>query len=161
MIGTGLLFAVTLLCLLFPVGLGEKANPQVTPEHIKPEWYFYFQFRLLKLSPGIAALGLTSLDVSVLLTGVMLAIVFLWPWIDRFLEKLAPGRNLPIYIGIAGFLIVPRVHGVGSHGPLTGATRTCHSTRSGSSSSSSGCSSRRPCSWSRTRSAAGTCRRRR
>jgi hypothetical protein len=42
--------------------------------------------------------------VSVLLTGLMLAILFLWPWIDRFLEKLAPGRNLPIYIGIAGFL---------------------------------------------------------
>ncbi len=105
LIGTGLLFALTMLCLLFPSELGEQANPQVTPEHIKPEWYFYFQFRVLKLSPGIAALGLTSLDVSVLLTGVLLAILFLWPWIDSFIEKLAPGRNLPVYIGIVGFLV--------------------------------------------------------
>jgi len=105
MIGTGLLFLLTLLSLLFPAELGEQANPQVTPEHIKPEWYFYFQFRLLKLSPGIAALGLTSLDVSVLLTGVLLAIVFLWPWIDRFFEKLAPGKSLPVYVGIVGFLV--------------------------------------------------------
>ena len=34
----------------------------------------------------------------------MLAIVALWPWIDRFLEKRAPGRNLSIYIGLVGFL---------------------------------------------------------
>ncbi len=104
MIGTGLLFALTLLALLFPAELGDKANPQVTPDHIKPEWYFFFQFRLLKVSPGLPALGLTSLQVSVLLTGVLLGIVFFWPWIDRFLEKLAPGRNLPVYVGIVGFL---------------------------------------------------------
>ncbi|MHC4471942.1 MAG: cytochrome b, partial [Planctomycetota bacterium] len=102
MIGTGILVLLTLLCLLFPADLGEKANPQVTPDHIKPEWYFFFQFRLLKLSPGL--LGLTSLQVSVLLTGLILAILFLWPWIDSLLERVAPGRNLPVYIGIVGFL---------------------------------------------------------
>ena len=104
LIGTALLFLLTLLVLVFPTELGDKANPQLTPDHIKPEWYFYFQFRLLKLSPGIAALGLTSLDVSVLLTGLLLLIVFTWPWIDRALERLAPGRNLPVYVGIVGFL---------------------------------------------------------
>jgi quinol-cytochrome oxidoreductase complex cytochrome b subunit len=102
MVGTGLLVLLTLLCLLFPADLGEKADPHVTPDHIKPEWYFYFQFRLRKLSPGL--LGLTSLQVSVLLTGVLLAILFLWPWIDHWLERIAPGRNLPVYIGILGFL---------------------------------------------------------
>ena len=102
MIGTGILVLLTLLCLLFPAELGEKANPNVTPEHIKPEWYFFFQFRLLKISPGL--MGLTSLQVSVFLTGLLLAIVFLWPWIDRLLERIAPGKNLPVYIGILGFL---------------------------------------------------------
>jgi quinol-cytochrome oxidoreductase complex cytochrome b subunit len=102
MIGTGLLFLLTLLTLLFPAEMGEKANPQVTPEHIKPEWFFYFQFRLLKVSPGL--LGLTSLEVSVVLTGILLAVLFLWPWIDRLLERVGPGRNLPVYVGIAGFL---------------------------------------------------------
>jgi quinol-cytochrome oxidoreductase complex cytochrome b subunit len=102
MIGTGLLFLLTLLTLLFPAGMGEKANPLVTPEHIKPEWFFYFQFRLLKVSPGM--MGLTSLEVSVVLTGLILAILILWPWIDRLLERIAPGRNLPVYVGIVGFL---------------------------------------------------------
>ena len=34
---------------------------------------------------------------------MILLILFFWPWIDRFLEKLAPGRNLPVYVGIVGF----------------------------------------------------------
>jgi len=96
MIGTGLLGLLTLLSLVFPAELGEKANPLVTPEHIKPEWYFYFQFRVLKL---------TSLTASVALTGVILTILFLWPWIDRFLERIAPEKNLPVYVGIVGFLV--------------------------------------------------------
>jgi len=96
MIGTGLLGLLTLLSLVFPAELGEKANPLVTPEHIKPEWYFYFQFRVLKL---------TSLTVSVALTGVMLTVLFLWPWIDRFLERIAPKKELPVYVGIVGFLV--------------------------------------------------------
>ena len=81
------------------------ADPLVTPEHIKPEWYFYFQFRLLKLSPGLPALGLTALDVSVLLTGILMLVLFLWPWIDRRLERLAPGKNLPIWLGVFAFLV--------------------------------------------------------
>ncbi|MCU0724281.1 MAG: cytochrome b N-terminal domain-containing protein [Planctomycetes bacterium] len=103
MIGTGLLFLLTILCLLFPAELGERANPQVTPDHIKPEWYFYFQFRVLKLSPGL--FGLTSLDVSVLLTGLILAILFLWPWIDGRIERLFPKKEVPVLIGISGFLL--------------------------------------------------------
>ncbi len=102
LIGTGLLVLLTLLTLVFPVGLGEKADVNLTPEHIKPEWYFYFQFRLLKLSPGLA--GLTALQVSVILTGFVLATLFLWPWIDRVLERIAPGKDISVYIGVAGFL---------------------------------------------------------
>ena len=28
------------LAALFPAGLEDKANPLLTPEHVKPEWYF-------------------------------------------------------------------------------------------------------------------------
>ncbi len=95
MIGTLLLFLLTLLTLVFPAELGEKANPLVTPEHIKPEWYFFFQFRLLKLM---------GLSTAVLLTGAMFALLILWPFVDAFLEKLAPKKDLGVYIGIVAFL---------------------------------------------------------
>ena len=43
------MFLLTCLALIFPAGLSEKANPLETPEHIKPEWYFLWAFRWLKL----------------------------------------------------------------------------------------------------------------
>lgn len=94
MIGTLLLFLLTLLSLVFPAELGPKANPLQTPEHIKPEWYFYFQFRMLKL------MGLTS---AVFLTGALAVLMVLWPLVDALLEKIAPRKDLGVYIGIVAF----------------------------------------------------------
>lgn len=95
LIGTLLLFLLTLMTLVFPAGLGEQANPLVTPDHIKPEWYFYFQFRALKL---------TGLNTAVVLTGLLVVMIVTWPWIDAILERIAPGRDLGIYFGIVAFL---------------------------------------------------------
>ncbi|MCH7871538.1 MAG: cytochrome b N-terminal domain-containing protein [Planctomycetes bacterium] len=95
MIGTLLLFLLTLLSLVFPAGLGEKANPLVTPEHIKPEWYFFFQFRMLKL---------LGLNTAVMLTGVMMVLVVFWPWVDALLEKIAPGKDVGVWFGIVAFV---------------------------------------------------------
>ncbi len=95
MIGTLLLFLLTLLSLVFPAHLGEQANPLVTPDHIKPEWYFFFQFRLLKL---------TGLNTAVFLTGAMVLLLVLWPWVDMLLEKIAPKKDLGVYVGIVAFL---------------------------------------------------------
>ncbi|HKQ46589.1 MAG TPA: cytochrome b N-terminal domain-containing protein [Phycisphaerae bacterium] len=95
LIGTLLLFLLTLMTLVFPAELGEKANPLVTPDHIKPEWYFYFQFRALKL---------TGLNTAVVLSGALLLMIVLWPWIDALLERIAPKKDIGIYIGIVAFL---------------------------------------------------------
>lgn len=95
LIGTLLLFLLTLLTLVFPAELSERANPLVTPDHIKPEWYFFFQFRMLKL---------TGLNTAVLLTGALAVLLVGWPLVDALLEKLAPRRDLGIYFGIIAFL---------------------------------------------------------
>jgi len=78
MLGVLLLYILTILSLIFPAGLGTPADPNITPEHIKPEWYFYFNFRLLKL---------TSLNVSVVFTLLLCLSIFLWPFIEEFLQK--------------------------------------------------------------------------
>ena len=57
-------FGLTLLSLAFPADLGAKANPALTPEHIKPEWYFFFQFRLLKLTSLSASVVVASWAVA-------------------------------------------------------------------------------------------------
>jgi len=78
MVGAFLVYLLTIMALIFPAGLGEPADPNVTPAHIKPEWFFYFSYRLLKL---------TSLKLSVVITMVMGGLAFFWPFIESFLVK--------------------------------------------------------------------------
>jgi len=97
LVGTFLLYILTIMALWFPATMGEPANPMVTPEHIKPEWYFYFSFRLLKL---------TSLEISVYLTGVLFMVIFFWPFLEQWLtKKYNLPEKVPVILGVIGFAI--------------------------------------------------------
>lgn len=100
-IGVGLMYLLTILALVFPADLGEPADPNVTPEHIKPEWYFYFNFRLLKLF---------SLQASVVLTMLLGAVAFFWPFIDGWLERRTRHADrIVVAVGllaVLGFLVL-------------------------------------------------------
>jgi quinol-cytochrome oxidoreductase complex cytochrome b subunit len=50
----------------------------VTPEVIKPEWFFYVAFRWLKLFSGTAA---------VLSMGLVVFTMFSWPFIDARIQR--------------------------------------------------------------------------
>jgi quinol-cytochrome oxidoreductase complex cytochrome b subunit len=90
------MFVLTVLALALPAGLGPKADPTVTPPHIHPEWYFYFNFRLLKL---------TSLQTSVYLTMAVGAGIFLWPFVEDALHRwLRLPRDVSVVVGVIGFL---------------------------------------------------------
>ncbi|MCP3931405.1 MAG: cytochrome bc complex cytochrome b subunit [Bacteroidetes bacterium] len=88
-----IMFVLLALALMFPAHLGEPANPNVTPLHIKPEWYFYPVFRWLKI---------TNLTWGVLGPMIFLAILLFWPFIDRFFEKLFPKKDVAFWIGVVG-----------------------------------------------------------
>lgn len=51
------------------------ANPLVTPEHIKPVWYFTPFYAILKAVPDKL--------MGVILMGVSVMVLFLLPWLDR------------------------------------------------------------------------------
>jgi quinol-cytochrome oxidoreductase complex cytochrome b subunit len=57
-----------------PVGLEEPADPMVTPDHVKPEWYFLALYQLLKYVPKTAG-------VIIPIVGVLIALI--WPFLDR------------------------------------------------------------------------------
>ncbi|MCA9539571.1 MAG: cytochrome bc complex cytochrome b subunit, partial [Myxococcales bacterium] len=96
LIGVLLMYLLTIMALVFPAGLGDPANPAVTPEHIKPEWYFYFSFRLLKL---------TSLRLSVMLTIGLGVVFFFWPFIEGVLRRrLRMPDVVSTVIGVIAFL---------------------------------------------------------
>ena len=95
------LYVALVICLLaiaWPAPLGPPADPAVTPEHIKPEWYFYAFFHWLKLVPG--TWGVTAMA---LLGVVLLSWPFLDEWILRRIDARLKGRlEVGILLGLIG-----------------------------------------------------------
>jgi len=92
-----LMTLLNVVAVLHPAGLGERADPRTTPEHIRPEWYFYFAFRWLKL---------TSLRSGVLGTAVAAVVMLAWPAIDAQLRRLYPKREVSVAFGVAAVVVV-------------------------------------------------------
>ena len=91
----GLAVLVGALALFSPVGLEEPADPMVTPEHVKPEWYFLGLYQLLKYIPK---------TVGVLLPIIGLMVVFIWPFLDK---KTDSKKQMRIrIIGSAVFMVI-------------------------------------------------------
>jgi len=90
-----LLTILTMLAIVFPPALGEAANPTQTPQHIKPEWYFFPLFRWLKLTP--LWLGMGGIAAAAL------ALVF-WPFLDGAWRRLRPRSEAATFAGAAGIL---------------------------------------------------------
>lgn len=97
-IGLVLMIILSTLATVLPATMGPKADPQTTPEIIKPEWFFYVSFRWLKLF---------SLTFAVISTGFIVGAMFVWPWIDAVLRRITRNEDISVYIGIvATFLLV-------------------------------------------------------
>jgi quinol-cytochrome oxidoreductase complex cytochrome b subunit len=95
-----LLIAVLVtLSVWAPWEIGEPADPLVTPEHIKPEWYFLPSYQLLKYFEGRygAILGIAACSVPFIL-------LLFWPFLDRGRQR--HPRQRPIAVGIGLFGLV-------------------------------------------------------
>jgi quinol-cytochrome oxidoreductase complex cytochrome b subunit len=95
------LLVLMLFALAWPAMIGPEADPSVTPEHIKPEWYFYPFFHLLKLVPG---------TVGVVIMMGLGAVLFFWPIVDQVLfsriDRALKGRvETGLVLGLAGIAL--------------------------------------------------------
>jgi quinol-cytochrome oxidoreductase complex cytochrome b subunit len=86
------LMAMVVYVTAVPPELGDKADPNITPTHIRPEWYFVPSYRWLKIVP---------LQVGLWTSVAFVAGMFVWPWIDAMLERIVPGRRVGTFVGIA------------------------------------------------------------
>ena len=84
------------LIVLWPVELGEKADPFTTPPGIKPEWYFLPTYQLLKYFPKILGLFVSLIPPLLLL---------LWPFLDRSPERHPKKRPVAVTIGIVAIVL--------------------------------------------------------
>ena len=91
----GLAVLVGIIALFSPVGLEEPADPMVTPDHVKPEWYFLGLYQLLKYIPK---------TVGVMLPIIGIIVVLIWPFLDK---KTDSKRQMRIrLIGSAVFMVI-------------------------------------------------------
>jgi quinol-cytochrome oxidoreductase complex cytochrome b subunit len=95
-IGLFILIVLVNYVIYFPPTIGSPATPDATPTHIRPEWYFFPTYRWLQMTSLVVGIGGTQLFIIGM---------FLWPFIDAGLEKIAPNKKLGIIIGTAFFLL--------------------------------------------------------
>jgi quinol-cytochrome oxidoreductase complex cytochrome b subunit len=86
---------LVVLASLFPAGLEGQANPLETPPHVKPEWYYLGVYQLLKVVP-IKVVG-------ILLPVLGIALLVVWPFLDRSPEVLV--RRRKIVVGAATLVL--------------------------------------------------------
>lgn len=92
--------AVVLLVLLgllvaFGVPLESKADPTNTSYIPRPEWYFMFLFEALKYFPGeIEWIGV------VVVPGITLVALLLYPWLDRRPTRRPSRRPLSVILAV-------------------------------------------------------------
>lgn len=85
-----LLTFLSALTVILPPGLGEQADPLNTPAHIKPEWYFFAVYSILKFVPLKAGIYLFA--------ALALAATF-WPFLESGLRKKWPGLKMHYWVG--------------------------------------------------------------
>ena len=90
-----ILAVLVVLASIFPAGLEDPANPILTPEHVRPEWYFLGLYQLLKLLPKLIGIMLPMIGIGLLV---------LWPFLDRSPHVLA--RRRKFVVGGATLIVV-------------------------------------------------------
>ena len=82
-----------ILSLVFPVGLGDPADPTDNLFVPKPEWYFMSLYELLKFFPG----KFEVIATAIIPAGGIL-VLFLVPFLDTSLEKRPSKRPLAMIL---------------------------------------------------------------
>jgi quinol-cytochrome oxidoreductase complex cytochrome b subunit len=97
MIGLILMVLLSVLSTILPATMGPKADPLITPEVIKPEWFFYVMFRWLKLF---------SRTFAILSTGFIVFVMFFWPFIDSWIRNKLKIEEGSVWVGIFAVLTI-------------------------------------------------------
>jgi len=96
----------SLLATFFPAPMEEKADPFVTPLHIKPEWYFLANYKFLQLSEYFSLLGAWAPKLlGILLQMVIVLIIIVFPFFDKNPER-HPLKNRFLTCSGIFFLVV-------------------------------------------------------
>ncbi len=97
---------ISLLATFLPAPMEEKADPFVTPTHLKPEWYFLANYKFLQLSEYLSFLGAWAPKLlGILLQMLIVLIIILFPFLDKNPER-HPLKNRFLSFSAIFFIVV-------------------------------------------------------
>jgi ubiquinol-cytochrome c reductase cytochrome b subunit len=97
---------ISLLATFFPAPMEEKADPFVTPAHLKPEWYFLANYKFLQLSEYLSFLGAWAPKLlGILLQMLIVLIIIAFPFFDKNPERRPLKNRFLIFSGIFFVLV--------------------------------------------------------
>lgn len=80
-----------------PIGLEPPADPMVTPDHVKSDWYFLFLYEMLKYVPK---------TIGVLIPIIGLILIMIWPFLDRKSDTLRARRARWIIVIVGSIIVI-------------------------------------------------------
>jgi quinol-cytochrome oxidoreductase complex cytochrome b subunit len=102
------IFVAIILAVVFPVGLGDPADPTDNLFIPKPEWYFMALYQLLKYFPG----KLEVIATAIIPAGGIIALILL-PFIDKKAEIKPGKRPIAMTIMVLAVLAIVILTGIG------------------------------------------------
>ncbi|HSJ52665.1 MAG TPA: hypothetical protein VLC52_02875 [Anaerolineae bacterium] len=93
-----LLAVLIVLATVLPARLEEQADAFLTPEHIKPEWYFLWIYQFVKLPSFVLGSGLLAEMVGILIPAIGIILLILLPFLDRKPERRPRRRTVAMAI---------------------------------------------------------------
>jgi quinol-cytochrome oxidoreductase complex cytochrome b subunit len=91
----GIAVVIGIIAAFNPVGLEEPADPMVTPDHVKSEWYFLALYQMLKFVPK---------TMGVMLPILGLLFIFIWPFFAKKEDSKKQMRQRTV--GSAIFMVI-------------------------------------------------------
>ena len=89
---------LTVLATVLPAGLENKADAFVTPQHIKPEWYFLWIYQFIKVPSKIIGAGILAEMAGIAIPVVGVLLLMLLPFLDRKAERRPGHRRLAMIV---------------------------------------------------------------
>ncbi|MCJ7824268.1 MAG: hypothetical protein MUP44_05165 [Anaerolineales bacterium] len=92
-----LMIIVGIVGLVSPIGLEAPADPMVTPDHVKSDWYFLFLYQMLKYVPK---------TIGVLIPIIGLLLIVIWPFLDRKDDSLRARRARWVVVIVGSIIVI-------------------------------------------------------
>ncbi len=93
-----MLAVLIILATVLPAGLEEKANAFLTPQHIKPDWYFLWIYQFIKIPPMLLGANAVAGLVGLAIPAVGIVLLIILPFLDRKEERRPKRRKLAMAI---------------------------------------------------------------